>query len=900
MLELKNISKTYRSKNGVTCRALNNVSLSFEETGLVFIVGKSGGGKSTLLNIIGALDRADRGAMLLYGNDFTSFSNAQLDAYRNTYVGTVFQEYNLLPTLNAKSNVSLALGMQGKRSREAVDGIFEKMGLSELQKRKSNQLSGGQSQRIAIARALVKDPRIILADEPTGNLDSKTGQETFEIFKALSKEKLVIVVTHDRETADRIGDRVIEIKDGRVYKDIVRTDQAYERRVDLVGDKLIRVPKKAAVDERALHDINELLSVNDKDTYIINERDIQKVKSLNIHVKNSVDLDVDEDASNYYPYTPKPTEKKKIKLIKGRMPFWVGLKLSLSTFRYKTFRLIVTVVMLTLALVIAAALASFAAYDSSRAMAQTILADDIVNLYVQKNVDYAADAAFTDEELAMAFGGNKGIPVYAAELVITPVGNDVKPTEETIMKSLIRNFTGMAEVTDAADMGLRMLYGTGALADFDSVVISQLVAYDIARMGYFTDVTKDTLENIVGKQLSLNGVTLSICGVYESDFSCVPLVEEYIDMGWYTPEQMWYIDEGTYFLTERNCVSGIALVAPGFSDYVVESQKALSATLQCLYDSARTVSRITVADISSIGSKRLLTVNRGITENYVYIDLTTYNEMFGAGLDLSNERYYRYYDKSIKKTINAFNARVDNIYSLNYPTDSETETNRSAMYPNLKIKGVYMYGKTNVAGVIYVADDVYTNYADGWFTNGAIIVRTRDTVDENIALLNDLSKAGYVVRTYAGEQYGGFVSSLKSLQNVLLAVLAVTIIVAGILLFSFVSASIKLEKRQIGILRAMGARGIDTFKTFAIEGTIISLFSMALAYAACWLLFPIANAELSSGLLYSAFFFIISPTAAVYMLCTAAVITALGIIIPLIRLIRMSPVDAINKNDNQR
>ena len=169
MLELKNISKTYRSKNGVTHRALNDVSLSFGETGLVFIVGRSGGGKSTLLNIIAALDKADRGDMLLYGNSFKDFSSSKLDSYRNTYIGVVFQDYNLLPTLTVYQNIALALGLQSAESDERVNAVIDRLGLNEIKDRRPNEISGGQSQRVAIARALVKDPKMILADEPTGN-----------------------------------------------------------------------------------------------------------------------------------------------------------------------------------------------------------------------------------------------------------------------------------------------------------------------------------------------------------------------------------------------------------------------------------------------------------------------------------------------------------------------------------------------------------------------------------------------------------------------------------------------------------------------------------------------------------------------------------------------------------
>lgn len=220
MLELKDICKTYKSKKGAQTQALKDVSLSFPDKGLVFVLGKSGCGKSTLLNVIGGLDKPDSGEISIMGRSSKDFSGTDFDSYRNTFVGFVFQEYNILNEFTVEDNIAIASELQGKkRDRALIKEILGTFELEGIEDRKPNTLSGGQKQRVAIARALVKNPRLILADEPTGSLDSDTGKEVLNILKKLSAEKLVIVVSHDREFAEEYADRIVEMKDGKVVAD---------------------------------------------------------------------------------------------------------------------------------------------------------------------------------------------------------------------------------------------------------------------------------------------------------------------------------------------------------------------------------------------------------------------------------------------------------------------------------------------------------------------------------------------------------------------------------------------------------------------------------------------------------------------------------------------------------
>ncbi len=218
MIRVLNLTKTYKSKKQTTT-ALNNVNLTFGDSGMVFVLGKSGCGKTTLLNMLGAIDGFDDGEIVVDGQKLSEMTEKERCAFRNSYVGFVFQEYNLIDDYNIEENVAIAQELQRKQSSEEVSGILKQLDISDLGKRQTSELSGGQRQRAAIARALVKNPRIILADEPTGALDSESGENLMRLLKEISKERLVVIVSHDRDFAERFGDRIIELKDGKVIGD---------------------------------------------------------------------------------------------------------------------------------------------------------------------------------------------------------------------------------------------------------------------------------------------------------------------------------------------------------------------------------------------------------------------------------------------------------------------------------------------------------------------------------------------------------------------------------------------------------------------------------------------------------------------------------------------------------
>ena len=221
MLKLKDIKKSYKT-GSFEQHALQGVSLAFRNNEFVAILGPSGSGKTTLLNIIGGLDRYDSGDLIINNKSTKSFKDKEWDSYRNNCIGFVFQNYNLIGHISILENVELSLTLSGiskKERKQRSLEVLKKVGLEKHAHKKPNQLSGGQMQRVAIARALVNNPDIILADEPTGALDSKTSVQIMELIREISKDKLVIMVTHNKELAYEYANRIIELKDGNIIND---------------------------------------------------------------------------------------------------------------------------------------------------------------------------------------------------------------------------------------------------------------------------------------------------------------------------------------------------------------------------------------------------------------------------------------------------------------------------------------------------------------------------------------------------------------------------------------------------------------------------------------------------------------------------------------------------------
>lgn len=246
MLKLKNIYKIYKSGD-LTQTALDGIDLTFRESEFVAILGQSGSGKTTMLNIIGGLDKYDKGDLIINGKSTKEYNDRDWDTYRNHSIGFVFQSYNLIPHQTVLSNVELALTLSGvskEERRKRAEEVLDKVGLRDQSHKKPNQMSGGQMQRVAIARALINDPDILLADEPTGALDTETSIQIMELLKEISRDRLIIMVTHNPDLAEEYANRIISLRDGKIIDD---TNPLNEELKEVSKDKREEKMKKTSM-----------------------------------------------------------------------------------------------------------------------------------------------------------------------------------------------------------------------------------------------------------------------------------------------------------------------------------------------------------------------------------------------------------------------------------------------------------------------------------------------------------------------------------------------------------------------------------------------------------------------------------------------------------------------------
>lgn len=426
MLEIKNVYRTYKPKKGVPVKALDGVSLSFADTGLVFILGKSGSGKSTLLNVIGGLDSADSGEFSIKGKSSKDFSQADFDSYRNTFIGFIFQEYNILNEFTVGQNIALAMKLQGKKvDDKSLNEILEEVDLVGYANRKPNELSGGQKQRVAIARALIKEPEIIMADEPTGALDSNTGKQVFDTLKKLSQTKLVIVVSHDREFAEYYGDRVIELADGKIISDITK-ETAQSRKesegLSVVDDKILHIRKGYKLTKEDMDKIQQYLDQAQSDTIIsMDERSNANFCQI-ARIDDEGNQEVFRDTDNGVLSEENKKYDGSSKFIRSKLPYSHAFKIGASSLKTKPFRLFMTIFL---------CFVSFAMFG----LADTVGSYNKLNTTVNSIVDSNYDSVVFDAK------------IRNGEYYSTGNGGSLKDLERISEKTGIE-FMGVASASD--------------------------------------------------------------------------------------------------------------------------------------------------------------------------------------------------------------------------------------------------------------------------------------------------------------------------------------------------------------------------------------------------------------------------------------------------------------------
>ena len=280
MIEIKNLRKEYKVGNKVQI-ALDELSFTLPSKGMVFVLGKSGSGKTTLMNLIGGLDSPTSGKCIVDGNEISSFNEKEYEDYRNSHVGFVFQDFFLLENSTVYENIAFSLKLQNIKNDELIKQTLSSVDLMELENRYPSEISGGQKQRVAIARAIVKNPHLILADEPTGNLDYRTATQILNLLQELSKDRLVLIVSHNKEEAYRYADLLIKIDEGKVVDSFVRSSSTED---GFLEDNTIVFPYNVKLNKKELTEINKYAKTGD---YLLSQSSNRFISGTNNEVLES-------------------------------------------------------------------------------------------------------------------------------------------------------------------------------------------------------------------------------------------------------------------------------------------------------------------------------------------------------------------------------------------------------------------------------------------------------------------------------------------------------------------------------------------------------------------------------------------------------------------------------------
>lgn len=893
LMKLKNIQKTYSTKNGVTFRALNNVSLSFDGKGLVYLVGASGSGKSTLLNVIGGLDSFDSGEYVLAGKRVSELKNSEVDSLRNKLMGFVFQEFNLIDTLTVFENVKLALDMQSEKHGDAVYDALKAMGIDDKARNKTKDLSGGQRQRVAIARALVKNPRIILADEPTGALDSTTTDEVVKILKDLSKDRLVIVVTHDMDMAVRTGDRIIEMKDGCVYRDVRKREDGEIIEVsaaEIFADTLMSVPAQTKLGESDVEKLNEIMEQSVRKTYINVESDPRKVKALFPNLREAVGSSGKKEKSEgselesceFVPYKNKDSEMESVEFKKSRLPLLKSMRLALNNLNFKKARLVLTVIVSFIAFVLFGVAQSFTSFDLNSAYVNTMREDAYGRVELvgsDKTINSYTRLAESDIK-ALAEKANDVKFSVQYELSFKPMsGENAVNTRNTLEK-----FDRVVEINDISECDFATVYGKSRPSGYDGIVISEYAAQSLIYVGA---VKARDVGDLIGATVRMtDGSNFVIDGVFESAG-----YEMLMDSA--SPE-----DE----MALKNKVSyggwGQLYVLPGFVERY--AAKGLESGTRLSYKmSADSIVKNT-QDYNGESSASVKFIQKGVNGNEYEITPIVGTGVLERDGDVivSSGVLTRVFgnSSSYEEGIRAFNADATRRMTLVVGDGKGDKSKTVFATSDIRIVGVIAksndgesFGDVDVIIMNDVkketmVDNMYYPVCLAAGIRGANLNKFVEAVSEN----------GFKLSVDFISSYNIVVAFIGVLHDVLLGLALVFCALVVLLLYGFISTSIRMTRKQIGILRAIGAKKSDTFKIYAVEGFIVTIFALVLSVAAIAIGAPVLNAMM--GGLFGHYFSLFTIGWNVYLTMgiLTLIVTIISVVIPLRKFNKITPVSAIS------
>lgn len=900
---LNNISKVYKSKKGIKTQALEDVSFSLPSRGMFFILGKSGSGKSTLLNIIGGLDKYNQGELIVDNKSTKKFRNRDYDYYRNTYVGFIFQEFNLLDEYNVYDNISLSLKLQKKKTNHAmIDNLLKLVGIPDLGKRRINELSGGQKQRVAIARALIKNPKIILADEPTGSLDNETGRQIFSLLKNISREKLVIIVSHDRESAMMYSDGIIELQDGKIVSnnvcssiDEVNHFKSIKSHLPFfsslkfsflnLGTKKLKLIFTIILISMALifFGSSKILSYFDIEesyakTMVDTKEEMVKV-SKSVYNEFSQKWYVDY---NYHNLIDKDINRINKDI---NVPTYIQYKLNENNadigleINYKDI------------------------FRDQNKMAYYMMALSSYNFHFIE-----ADPSFIKEEILGKYPSNydeimihKYIADYIMKAGVLLYNDSLSFKDEYYIPNSYEELIQDGKYLRLGSTKVKVV----------GIILDDLSRYEELKTTPYNSIDRSDSTSVFPKNNSIYAEFSTKVLTYAGDIYVkkgfiqnIPLEKNYIiDENYYNAKINYnnklYSPNSTYSYLKNKII-----IYNGEKNVIMDKLNDNELIVNESYldmlsnNNYSKLKEIYLQDYHQ-KEKSILDENKKIGErNKVKIE--EYTKKIEAGIlveepILEDEKDFDFRtDEELTldflKNYLLENAILNSLISMQFSGGELNDDKGISTYDNIKIVGIQLEDNSK----FYMSNNIASELMrDNSSMNAVVLKSDNKTILKNVFRDFPISDSKYVSSSIYSPIIDNISTILVGWSKLFFYASIVFWFFALLLLTNFIVNSIYYNKKTIGILRAIGARKIDVFRIYFNEGLIIGVVSLIIAIIILYIGIDLANGYISSNLFFTIELIMFSKENLLILIGSVMIIIFLSSLFTVRKISKMKPVDAI-------
>ncbi len=871
MIQVKELTKIYKSRRGGKCVALDHISFTLPDKGFVFVIGKSGSGKTTLLSLLGGLDTITSGEIIENGRQIDKFSLKEQVYYRNSTIGFVFQDFHLIDDLTIYENIKFALELQGEAGGEKVKKALKDTDLSDYENRYPKELSGGQKQRVAIARALVKRPSIILADEPTGNLDSKTTAQILTLLKELSKEKLVVIVSHNLSDAERYADEIIELSDGKILQHLKR-NEAFDNRLR-VEDETLVIPYGEEFSEENLEEVAREL-----------KRGVQ---------------DVRQEGDRFLPYEGyegnEGTMSETQPLVKPHLKPRSRAKLSARFARRGLLRTVVYSIIFAAVLVVLGLSQLIMNFNGGEVVAKEMEKRNLSCNSFIKDTNSAYDSVDTTRIVDVEAGDlqkfydagyeGKAYPIvnYALHLTSDSISVNqmrfklqsnpysigetfgVLVTEESFLEKQFGKLEYVAITKNQKDYGVYItdFIADACMANYPTVIktyddlLGKFSLFTNYTYGYVNGVIKtgyrERYQDIFGRLLDPNASKEELKEIAQSKrgIALYDEISQFLGIAYsFDPNFAMNKDDPRNFVG-----SGLG---------VFEFQgKTFEFTGDAYYAKA------------NMGNKKPL------QDNEMVIRYDTYNKIFGTSYTLQNLDQFKPHE--VKFTY--YQLCDQNCSSKKYET-------------TLKIIGL---NGSNCA-MINLADNVYSELLPidkitfGYYFENA---------EQEELLVNTANENGFIPNSSIAGSITAMTKAVKVFSRFFNLIFIVLCAALLLLMVQFELKNIRDKMKDIGIMKALGARDIDLIVIFGFQVLLAGLAMVALYIIGSFVFIGLANkvlvlslSELAKNTMVMNVSFLAVKWKYILQNCVlAVVIIIVSFVAPMLRLRRIKPTNVIKAKE---